>query len=493
MPDPLSSCAPTRVLMSAAQHEPQLAERRLELLPGGTGPAEVAALYRALAARLAMLTGPVAGSQPGLAEGAQADSGVETVEASQAAPVVGPATGPVTISQAQEPASSPLLVPVAPDEDKDALRRRLNRILRGVPPRADLLLRTSGSTRGHGSIVAMSAAALAASAQATDARLAGPGCWVLALPAHHVAGLQVLVRSALSGHAPSVVDTRQGFRPQALADGLEEALQVAGRTPVYTSLVPTQLLRCLENPRATALLARTSAVLVGGAATDPVLYRRALARGLRVVRTYGMSETGGGCVYDGRPLDGVSVRIQDPDVDSVGRIVLAGPVLAEACWEGSSVLRRRPDGGVELLTSDRGRLDGGVLTVLGRVDDVIVTGGVKVEPRVVEEAMTGLPGVAQCCVVGVADARWGAVVVAVVVPHEHTVVDPEALRQAARARLDGAHSPKRVVLVDELPERGPGKVDRRAVAVLATHLSAQAITAPTDRQTRAHGAAHGAR
>ena len=206
---------------------------------------------------------------------------------------------------------------------------------------------------------------------------------------------------------------------------------------------------------------------MGGAATDPALYERALSAGLRVVRTYGMSETGGGCVYDGRPLDGVSVRLLDPDGDGVGRIVLAGPVLAEACWEGSSLLRPGLDGRAELLTSDRGRLDDGVLTVLGRLDDVIVTGGVKVEPRVVEEVVARLAGVAQCCVVAVPDAQWGAAVVAVVVASPGQSLDAEGLRAAARARLDGAHAPKHVLVVDRLAERGPGKVDRRAVAALA--------------------------
>ena len=338
---------------------------------------------------------------------------------------------------------------------------------RGLPPRADVLLRTSGSTSGRGSLVAMSSAALVASARATYARLGGPGRWVLALPAHHVAGLQVLVRSVLSGQPPVVVDTSEGFRTQALADAVSQAVRDAGRTPVYISLVPTQLLRCLEDPAAAVALSRAAAVLVGGAATDLALYERALAAGIRVVRTYGMSETGGGCVYDGRPLDGVSVSLEDPDDDGVGRVVLAGPVLAEACWDGSSRLHRAPDGSTRLLTSDRGRIVDGVLTVLGRVDDVIVTGGVKVEPRTVEEVVASLPGVAQCCVVGLPDTRWGAVVAAVVVPSDGRVLDAEGLRAAARARLDGPHAPKKVLVVGRLPERGPGKVDRRAVASMA--------------------------
>lgn len=425
---------------------------RIHMVPGGTSPAQVAELFQAISSLLAT---SLPATAPGSADTRRTSDDAEGHGAPAASP-------------SQPSAPSTLLVPVAPGEDLAALRERLERVqAQGVPPSADLILRTSGSSSGRGSLVAMSVAALISSARATYARLDGPGRWVLALPAHHVAGLQVLVRSALAGYPPVVVDTHAGFSTQALAEGLEEVLSQRGPAPVYTSLVPTQLLRCLEDPRAVAALARAAAVLVGGAATDPALYERALAAGLRVVRTYGMSETGGGCVYDGLPLDGVSVRLLDPDDDGVGRIVLAGPVLAEACWEGSSLLRPGPDGRVELLTSDRGRLDDGVLTVLGRLDDVIVTGGVKVEPRVVEEAVASLAGVAQCCVVAVPDAQWGAAVVAVVVASPGQSLDAEGLRAAARARLDGAHAPKHVLVVDRLAERGPGKVNRRAVAALA--------------------------
>ena len=373
----------------------------------------------------------------------------------------------------------PLLVPISPHEDPDAVRADLSRRLDGVPERADVILRTSGSTTGTASLVAMSAAALIASARATHERLDGPGTWVLALPAHHVAGLQVLVRSIVAGTRPVIVDTTGGFEPGALATALERTLKTGG--PVYVSLVPTQLLRVLANSDAAASLALADAVLVGGAATDPGLLGRARAARIRVVTTYGMSETGGGCVYDGVPLEGVSVRIEDPDESGVGRIVLAGPVLAEG-YVGppgappprsarpvrSAFFRTGPR---ELATADRGRLDalpdGSTrLTVLGRLDDIIVTGGIKVDPWDVEQVLTGLPGVAQACVVGVPDRTWGSAVVAAVVPEAGAAVDGEGLRRQARERLDGAHAPKRILVVPELPLRGPGKTDQRAVAAL---------------------------
>ena len=363
----------------------------------------------------------------------------------------------------------PVLVPVAPGEDAAALLARID-AAGPLPPAADLVLRTSGSTTGSGALIAISAAALTASARATRERLGAAGTWVLALPAHHIAGLQVLTRSLVAGTSPVVVDASAGFDPGALAAGLARALERGG--PVHLSLVPTQLLRALDDAAATAALARADAVLLGGAAADPGLLARSRAAGIRVVTTYGMSETGGGCVYDGVPLDGVSLRIESPNASGAGRIVISGPVLAEARLDGgasptSSFFAR--DGALrELITGDRGRLlPDGRLEVLGRLDDVIVTGGVKVEPAYVEAVLSALEGVARACVVGVPDDVWGSAVVAVVVPRAGARLDARALRASARARLDGAHSPKRVLVVDDLPLRGPGKVDRREVARLA--------------------------
>lgn len=376
-------------------------------------------------------------------------------------------------------------MPLAATEDPQVVRQELAQRLADAPafPQADLLLRTSGSTTGTGSLVAVSARALAASARATHQRLGGPGTWVLALPCHHVAGLQVLVRSLLAQQAPVVVDTSDGFHPEVLAAALEQALAQAGERPVYTALVPTQLYDALQHPGARQELSRLGAVLVGGAAAGTALLEQARAAQVPVVRTYGMSETGGGCVYEGQPLDGVQVRIESPESDGVGRVVLAGPVLAEgyaATQAGSgTVFRQDAAGRRELLTSDLGRLVPGPggeprLEVLGRVDDLIVTGGVKVRPEVVEQVLLSLPGVAQACVVGVPHERWGSVVTGVVVPEPGVLADQdwcEELRQLVRSRLPGAQSPKQVLTVEHLPLRGPGKVDRRALAAWVAQRS----------------------
>src|SRR5699024_6193112 len=170
--------------------------------------------------------------------------------------------------------------------------------------------------------------ALLASARATEDLLSGPGRWHLCLPVNHIAGLQVVLRALLAGAAPTVPSPQPAgapsFDPLRFAEDLLGAIASAGDDPVYTSLVPTQLGRALAVPRAAAALARTSAVLLGGASISPQLLERAADAGVPVVRTYGMSETAGGCVYDGLPFPDVDVRIS-PE----GRIILAGPVLAD--------------------------------------------------------------------------------------------------------------------------------------------------------------------
>ena len=445
----------------------------LRLLTGGTAPDDVAALRAALAERLAL-------------RGLLTDRGDHPAPA---APVEG---------EDRTDVLQPLLVPIGPGEDPARARADLSRRITRIPARTDLILRTSGSTTGTGRLIAMSAAALVASARATHARLGGPGTWLLPLPAHHVAGLQILIRSLEAGTEPVVVDTSAGFSPTALADALDSARLSTGAAAsrLYVSLVPTQLVRVLQDPVAGRALSDADTVLLGGAAADPALLARARTAGVTVVTTYGMSETGGGCVYNGRLLEGVEIAIQEPDAEGAGRILLSGPVLAEGYLRSSG--RRpgdRPDdgegfhrsGGKRILaTSDRGRLHpDGRLEVLGRLDDVIITGGVKVEPRRVEEALTAIDGVAEACVVGLPDEKWGSRVVAAVVLElgrqraRWPGCDGAALREAVRARLDGAHAPKRVVVLEALPLRPSGKVDRRAVARLIAAAAADGAAEPS--------------
>lgn len=315
-----------------------------------------------------------------------------------------------------------------------------------------LVVATSGST-GTPKGALLGADALRASGSGAYRHLGGEGTWLLALPAHHVAGMQVLVRSVLAGTEPVVVE------PGAGAAELESAI---GRMPGgrrYGSLVPTQLVAALEHPGAAAALATLDTLLLGGAATPPALHARAVAAGIRVVRTYGMSETCGGCVYDGVPLAGVHVRTED------GRVLLGGATLA-AGYRGRCDHPAWSEPGW-FRTDDAGVLADGVLTVLGRLDDAITTGGLTVVPQLVEAALGTHPGVGECVVLGVPDERWGQRVVAIVVP---TSVVPTAdaptldeLRDHVGTTLDRSAAPRELHLRDTLPRRGPGKVDRRAL------------------------------
>jgi O-succinylbenzoic acid--CoA ligase len=329
-----------------------------------------------------------------------------------------------------------------------------------APDGSALVIETSGSTGGAKRVV-LGAGALRASATATLRRLGGPGRWLLPLPAHHVAGAQVVVRGLLAGHPPSVLDNRHGFRPDRFAAAATELFQASG-TRYYTSLVPTQLHRVLlEGGAALAAARGFHAVLVGGAATPPALLVEARTGGIAVVTTYGMSETAGGCVYDGVPLDGVRVRL-----DGDGRIELGGPVLASGYLDQPELTAESfVDGWFR--TSDLGRwAPDGTLRVLGRADDVITTGGESVHPAAVERVLAAQPGVRAACVVSVPDPEWGQLVAAAVVcgPGAGPAPDTGSWAEAVRAELGAPSVPRLVRVLDELPVRGIGKPDRVEVA-----------------------------
>lgn len=283
----------------------------------------------------------------------------------------------------------------------------------GVDDDVCLVVPTSGST-GPPKGVELTAACLTASGAAT-AEVIGTGRWWLNLPLTHIAGLQVVLRS--------------GFDPSPEPEGCR-----------FTSLVPTQLVRLLDDPRLPAL----DAVLLGGAAPSPQLLEQARARGIRVVTTYGMSETSGGCVYDGKPLPGVTVEAADT-------VVLRGPVVAKGYRFGE-----RFDGC--FATADLGTWQDGRLTVHGRADDLINTGGEKVAPLTVEQALAEHPSVVDVAVVGQADPEWGQRVVAFV-----TLRGPLSLADArdhVADRLSRVAAPRALYVLDQLPLLPGGKVDR---------------------------------
>lgn len=333
-----------------------------------------------------------------------------------------------------------------------------------VEPDTAVIATTSGST-GEPKGVLLSARALCASANATHDRLGGPGRWLLATPAQYIGGLQVLVRAMLAGRAASAVDLSVPFRSEPFAAGAAPVLADDG--PRYTGMVPTQLIQLLdEGGRGLAALAAFDAVIIGAAATPPELAERAADAGVRIVCAYGMSETASGCVYDGVPLAGVEVGLSDQDEHGVGTIRITGGVLANGYRRAPSATARAfADGWFH--TGDAGLCRDGRLHVLGRTDDLINTGGVKVAPALVEHVIAAQPGVRAVCVVGVPDEHWGQAVVAAVVPAD-TPPDQVKLAAAVREAAGRAAVPKRIEFVRQLPLRGPGKVDRQAVRAFLT-------------------------
>jgi O-succinylbenzoic acid--CoA ligase len=308
-------------------------------------------------------------------------------------------------------------------------------------PGAAVVVPTSGTT-GEPRAVVLTADAITFSANASHARLGGPGDWVCALPTQHIAGLMTVARAVVAG-------TGVRFARGDLAD-----LPPAGpRT--YLSLVAAQLDRALAEPRLVSLLGGYAAVLLGGSAIPSGLVGRATAAGLRVVTTYGASETCGGCVYDGRPLDGVRVELDGE------RIGLGGP-MAFAGY------RLRPDLTASVLagdlvrTSDRGRFADGRLQVLGRIDDVVISGGEKVDLAVVQEvcdAAFGAPAEGGVAVLAVPDERWGTRVVG--------LTTGQLALSEVRARLEPvvgrAAIPKELRRVTAMAYTSLGKIDKVAL------------------------------
>ncbi|MBA2769934.1 MAG: AMP-binding protein [Sporichthyaceae bacterium] len=350
--------------------------------------------------------------------------------------------------------AGPALLPLPTGGSRPAVIEALRPDLPLESDEVAVVVPTSGST-GEPKGVLLSADALRFAARASHRRLAGPGQWLLALPVTHVGGIQVLVRALEARIRPVALDLYGGFDAHAFTVA---AAAMNSTVPRYVSLVPTQVRRLLD---ADADLAGFDAVLVGAAAFPDELRRRCDERGWRVVETYGMSETCGGVVYDGKPLDEVEVGLLD------GRLTIGGPVVFRG-------YRLRPDLTAAALvagrhvTQDLGRIDpDGTVHVLGRADDVLITGGVNVAAAAVERVLGEHPSVAACAVVGIPDAEWGDRVVAVIQPVRGDLVPTVGeLRAFAAEHLEPPALPREVVAVGMLPMLASGKPDKAAVRSL---------------------------
>ena len=322
---------------------------------------------------------------------------------------------------------------------------------------AALVIATSGST-GEPKGALLTHGALQASAAATQQRIGvrPDDSWLSCLPWQHIGGLQVLLRSQLAG-TPLTVHERF------------DVTAVAETAATLVSLVPTQLARLLD---AGVDLSRFRVILLGGAPASASLLQRAADAGAPVTTTYGMSETCGGCVYDGRPLDGVDVRLGDG-----GRVEIAGPVLMAGYRLRRDLTAEALSDGW-LLTHDVGEYDdAGRLRIVGRTDDIVISGGENVATPAVADVLAGHPAVADVAVTGVPDPQWGQRVVAVAVPRPAASVTLDELRAWSADRLAAAALPRSLVLVGELPRLASGKPDRLAVRRIAQATLIQSVDA----------------
>jgi O-succinylbenzoic acid--CoA ligase len=297
-----------------------------------------------------------------------------------------------------------------------------------------LVVATSGST-GTPKEIGITSAALLASANASNKYLGAVrgNTWSLLLPLTHIAGINVLVRAMQLETAP--IDLRNHVGKYPHAD--------------FTAIVPTQLFNALnENSDLLDHLKGAKAVLVGGAALSQELRTQGIAAGINIVTTYGMSETSGGCVYNAEPLDGVAFELTEN-----GQIKISGPVLADVKKENGW-----------FVTQDLGKIVNGKLQVIGRVDDVIISGGENISLSAVESEINKKFPNLQVAAFATSDSKWGQVLHVAAQTNDESIKG-QIMNLVAQS-LGNYAKPKSIVLVDKLPLIGVGKVDRISLAKL---------------------------
>jgi O-succinylbenzoic acid--CoA ligase len=332
-----------------------------------------------------------------------------------------------------------------------------------VPAGTALIIQTSGST-GTPKSVALSAKALTVSAVMAHERLGGPGQWLLALPLTYIAGISVLVRSIDADQAPVLMPSG----PFDARTFMESAAELTAERR-YTALVPVQLTRVIElaeeDAESAEILRRFNGILIGGQALEADLRSRAHELGITVIETYGSSETAGGCVYNGVPLAGVDVEI-----DESGEILISGAQLASGYLldeKRTADTFQIRNGKTWYFTGDAGVLSDGILTVLGRRDRVIISGGLKVDLDAVETVVRLIYACSGAFAVHIPDSEWG-VRPAVVVPGLFSEEEQYALRAEVYdvivAELGRVAAPKAVCFISEIPRLSSGKPDLIALS-----------------------------
>lgn len=316
-----------------------------------------------------------------------------------------------------------------------------------LPAGLAAVVATSGTT-GTSKLVALSRDALLSAAGATQARF-GSLRWTCALPTNYIAGLMTLVRAHIAD-----------LPPRLAAPDLSDLSAVD--EPSGISLVATQLYRAIANPATRRLLRGYELIMVGGSSVSAGLLERARDAGLAVTLSYGMTETCGGCVYDGVPLAGVDVTLSgEPGLPTgEGRILVGGPTLFDGYLDAKGkLLPRNPS--EPFRTSDRGRWEGGLLVVSGRTDAVVITGGVNVDLASIQRRLDDEPVRAVVC--AVPDAEWGQRIMLVAEPGRSLAQWRDRLAPSVNA----PGMPKGLVVVDTLPATDRGKFDMLAIQRLA--------------------------
>lgn len=339
--------------------------------------------------------------------------------------------------------TGPAIAPLPTDPAERDRTRAMCAVDQPLEADVAVVVATSGST-GHPKGVLLSATAISTGVEATHRALGGPGAWHLAVPAHYVAGLMVIARAVVAGTELVPV-----------AGDLDD-LRARPGVRNYLSLVPTQLRRAARRPDLVQRLADFDALLIGGAACTPEELVWWADHGVRIVTTYGMSETSGGCVYDGVPLPGVQV-----DLDAAGRVTISGDVVFTG-------YRRRPDltaevlrvedGRRRLLTRDRAEWVDGRLRILGRIDDVIISGGINVDLAEVERVAQRVLDDPSVVALGVPDPEWGTVV-ALFAEHLPSLTE---VRDALAGDLPRVALP-RTIGRGTPPLTSGGKIDRQDI------------------------------
>jgi len=305
-----------------------------------------------------------------------------------------------------------------------------------VPERTALVVATTGSS-GSAKEISLSASALLASAQSSNSFLGANfgNTWSLLLPLNHIAGINVLIRSLELGTEPINLIGYEGKFPKA----------------DFTSVVPTQLFRALNGDQnLLEHLQSARAVLVGGAALTSELREQANVAGIKIVESYGSSETSGGCVYNGTPLAGVEIKLDESNRIAIKGKVVSYELVDEDGW---------------YYTSDFGHFENEKLVIDGRIDDVVISGGENISLTAIENVLAETFPDIQVAAFALASAEWGhAIHIALV--HADSSIE-SAIQETLESHIGNAAKAKGFHYLTELPLIGIGKVDRAALVRLA--------------------------